>query len=137
MSRAIATVSRFFDFDASGRGSMDLSIAAILAQDGVTTGAIYALLALSLVLVFTVTRVIFIPQGEFVAYGALTMAALETGSFPTTVWMLVLLGIAAAVSGLVSERRVMNVYRAGLLVVETILLPLVILGLTAWLAPRK
>jgi branched-chain amino acid transport system permease protein len=116
---------------------MDLSIFLILVQDGVTTGAIYALLALSLVLVFTVTRVIFIPQGEFVAYGALTMAALETGSFPRTAWMLVLLGIAAGVSGLVGERRVMNVYRAGLLVAETVLLPIVILGLTIWLAPRK
>lgn len=59
---------------------MDLSIAAILAQDGITTGAIYALLALALVLVFSVTRVIFIPQREFVAYGALTLAALQTQS---------------------------------------------------------
>ena len=42
---------------------MDFSIVAILAQDGVTSGAIYALLALALVLVFSVTRVIFIPQG--------------------------------------------------------------------------
>ena len=32
------------------------------------------LLALAIVLVFAVTRVIFIPQGEFVAYGALTLA---------------------------------------------------------------
>ncbi|MBV8428875.1 MAG: branched-chain amino acid ABC transporter permease, partial [Hyphomicrobiales bacterium] len=58
---------------------MDLSIFLILVQDGLTSGAIYALLALSLVLVFTVTRVIFIPQGEFVAFGALTMATLEAG----------------------------------------------------------
>ena len=48
---------------------MDMSIALILSQDGITNGAIYALLALALVLVFAVTRVIFIPQGEFVAYG--------------------------------------------------------------------
>ena len=54
---------------------MDLSIASILLLDGVTNGAIYALLALATVLVFTVTRVIFIPQGEFVAFGALTLAA--------------------------------------------------------------
>ena len=54
---------------------MDFSIAAILVLDGVSTGAIYALLALAIVLVFSVTRVIFIPQGEFVTYGALTMAA--------------------------------------------------------------
>ena len=43
---------------------MDLSIAALLIQDGVTNGAIYALLALALVLVFAVTRVIFVPAGE-------------------------------------------------------------------------
>ncbi|ODV10893.1 MAG: ABC transporter permease [Rubrivivax sp. SCN 70-15] len=63
---------------------MDASIAAILAMDGVTTGAVYALLSISLVLVFTVTRVIYIPAGEFVAWGALTMAALQTGHAPAT-----------------------------------------------------
>lgn len=76
---------------------MDLSIALILAQDGITTGAIYALLALALVLVFSVTRVIFIPQGEFVAYGALTLAALQAQKVPATCWLLVVLGIACFV----------------------------------------
>ncbi|TDV37420.1 amino acid/amide ABC transporter membrane protein 1 (HAAT family) [Paraburkholderia caballeronis] len=76
---------------------MDLSIAAILAQDGITTGAIYALLALALVLVFSVTRVIFIPQGEFVSYGALTLAALQSQKFPATCWLLVALGAACFV----------------------------------------
>ena len=55
---------------------MDFSIASILLLDGLTNGAVYALLGLATVLVFTVTRVIFIPQGEFVAYGALTLAIL-------------------------------------------------------------
>ena len=77
---------------------MDLSIAAILAQDGITTGAIYALLALALVLVFSVTRVIFIPQGEFVAYGALTLAALQTQKFPATCWLLMAMGAACFVA---------------------------------------
>jgi hypothetical protein len=54
---------------------MDSAVALLLAQDGITNGAIYALLSLALVLVFAVTRVIFIPQGEYVAYGALSMAA--------------------------------------------------------------
>ncbi|WP_423195350.1 MULTISPECIES: branched-chain amino acid ABC transporter permease [unclassified Cupriavidus] len=71
---------------------MDLSIAAILAQDGITSGAIYALLALALVLVFSVTRVIFIPQGEFVAYGALTLAAMQAGHAPQTTWLLLAMG---------------------------------------------
>ena len=70
---------------------MDFSIASILLLDGVTNGAIYALLGLATVLVFTVTRVIFIPQGEFVAYGALTLAMFQTGKMPGTVWLLLIL----------------------------------------------
>jgi branched-chain amino acid transport system permease protein len=75
---------------------MDLSIAAFLAQDGVTNGAIYALLALALVLVFTVTRVIWIPAGEFVTYGTLTLAGLQLGKPPGTVGLLVVVAVAAA-----------------------------------------
>lgn len=71
---------------------MDISIAAILAQDGITNGAIYALLALALVLVFSVTRVIFIPQGEFVAFGALSLAAIQSGKFPLSATLLLVLG---------------------------------------------
>ena len=72
---------------------MDLQIALMLVQDGIVNGAIYALMALALVLVFSVTRVIFIPQGEFVAYAALAMAALQTGKLPPLLWMLI--GMAA------------------------------------------
>ena len=72
---------------------MDFSIASILALDGVTNGAVYALLALATVLLFTITRVIFIPQGEFVAFGALTLAMLQTGQVPGTVWFLIILAI--------------------------------------------
>jgi len=68
---------------------MDLSIAALLVQDGVTNGAIYALLALALVLVFAVTRVIFVPAGELVTYGTLTLAALQLGKAPGTIGLLV------------------------------------------------
>jgi branched-chain amino acid transport system permease protein len=74
---------------------MDASIAWLLIQDGVTNGAAYALLALALVLVFSVTRVIFIPQGEFVTFGALTLATLQAGGVPATLYLL--LALAAAV----------------------------------------
>lgn len=67
---------------------MDFQIGLFLSQDGITNGAIYALLALATVLVFAVTRVIFIPQGEFVAYGALTLSVLQTGTLPATLWLL-------------------------------------------------
>ena len=84
---------------------MDLQIALLLAQDGITNGAIYALLALALVLVFAVTRVIFIPQGEFVTLGALTLASLQAGKTPGTLWLLLGAGIAIAmIDGIVALR---------------------------------
>jgi branched-chain amino acid transport system permease protein len=76
---------------------MDWSIAALLTQDGVTNGAIYALLALSLVLVFAVTRVIFVPSGEFVAWGTLTLASLQTGKAGGAVGLLIGVALFAGV----------------------------------------
>jgi branched-subunit amino acid ABC-type transport system permease component len=43
-----------------------------LAQDGITNGAF---LLLGAVAGFSVTRVIFVPQGEFISYAALSGAA--------------------------------------------------------------
>lgn len=111
---------------------MDPSIALILAQDGIVNGAIYALLALSLVLVFAVTRVILIPQGELVAYGALTYAALNEGRLPGSLWLLGGLGIAAFVVSTLRDRRI----SLGL-VAETLVLPALVIALTRWLAPEK
>jgi branched-chain amino acid transport system permease protein len=84
---------------------VDGTILLFLLQDGITNGAIYALLGIALVLVFAVTRVIFIPQGEFVAFGALTYALLESGQLPGTVWLLVGFGAAAFVFDLAAMRR--------------------------------
>ena len=69
----------------------------ILAQDGVTTGAVYVLLALGIVLVFLVTRVIFVPFGDVVGYSALTLAALQIGKLPGTVWLVATLAAIATV----------------------------------------
>ncbi|WP_425640724.1 branched-chain amino acid ABC transporter permease [Marinomonas gallaica] len=67
---------------------MNVQIATLLGQDGLTNGAIYALLALSILLVFTVTRILLIPLGEFVTFGALTMAAMQMGKAPNIEWLL-------------------------------------------------
>jgi branched-chain amino acid transport system permease protein len=86
--------------------TVDGTILLFLLQDGITNGAVYALLGIALVLVFAVTRVIFIPQGEFVAFGALTYALLESGRLPGTVWLLLGFGALAFVfdlSALVRE----------------------------------
>ena len=84
---------------------MDLQIALLLGQDGIINGAIYGLMALALVLVFSVTRVIFVPQGDFVAFAALTMAALHAGKTPALIWLLGVLAVAALVAETVRSRR--------------------------------
>ncbi len=84
---------------------MNMQIALLLGQDGLTNGAIYALLSLALVLVFTVTRVIFIPQGEFVAFGALTLAGFQAGKTPGTLWLLLGTGAVVALVDVVVTLR--------------------------------
>jgi branched-chain amino acid transport system permease protein len=74
---------------------MTTDVALILLQDGIVNGAVYVLLATVLVLVFSVTRVIFVPQGDLIAFTALTLSAFETGNVPGTVWLM-LFGAAAA-----------------------------------------
>ena len=116
---------------------MDFSIASILLLDGVTNGAIYALLGLATVLVFTVTRVIFIPQGEFVAYGALTLAMLQTGKTPGTVWLLLILAAVACLMELVERwRHHGNVSRALLAAMKTLVFPVAVSLTAMWAAPQ-
>ncbi|HRP97405.1 MAG TPA: branched-chain amino acid ABC transporter permease [Rhodocyclaceae bacterium] len=108
---------------------MDFQIALILGQDGVTNGAIYALLALALVLVFAVTRVIFIPQGEFVAYGALTLAMIENGFFPATMWLLIGAGLVVTALDGVAALRAGQMKRLGAVVAFNVGYPLALLAL--------
>ena len=65
-------------------------------QDGLTSGFIYALLTLTILLVFLVTRVLWIPAGDFLVMGALSMAMLRQGVVPGTVWLALGLGGLAA-----------------------------------------
>jgi branched-chain amino acid transport system permease protein len=74
---------------------MTPEIAVLLVQDGISTGAIYVLVALGLVLVFLVTRVIFVPFGDVVGYAALTLAALQLKRTPGTVWLVLTLACLA------------------------------------------
>jgi branched-chain amino acid transport system permease protein len=76
---------------------MTPEIALLLAQDGISTGAIYVLVALGIVLIFLVTRVIFVPFGDVVGYSALTLAALQLRQMPGTVWLVLTLAAIATV----------------------------------------
>ncbi len=108
-----------------------------LVQDGITNGAIYALLGLALVLVFAVTRVILIPQGEFVTFGALTYATLSVGQVPGTARLAVAMGVVAFGLDLFAGRRSLHAKLVGRAFAVNILLPLSILALTSWLAGRQ
>jgi branched-chain amino acid transport system permease protein len=117
---------------------MDFSIASILMLDGATNGAIYALLGLATVLVFAVTRVIFIPQGEFVAFGALTLAMLQMGKLPGTVWLLLALAVLAALQEVIAgTRRGLPAGRIANAALRVLVLPAVVAAGAAWAAPLK
>ena len=83
---------------------MDETIFLALLQDGLTTGAIYVLLAIGLLIAFTVTRVIFIPQGDLVSYAALTLASIIGHHLPGTIWLLDILCAAALALSLAQGR---------------------------------
>src|SRR4029077_11267918 len=74
---------------------MNGEIAAILAMDGIASGAIYVLIGLGFVLIFAVTRVIFVPFGDIAAFTALSLASLETGTRPGTVGLVAVLAVLA------------------------------------------
>lgn len=116
---------------------MTFDIAAILAQDGVVNGAIYGLVALALVLVYAVTRAIFIPQGELVAFGALSLASLQMGQVPGTVWLLMsLAALTLATEGWCAYRE-RSLQRALRAVVWNLLVPGATIAATFLLAPAK
>lgn len=116
---------------------MNFEIALLLGQDGITNGFIYALLALALVLAFAVTRVIFIPQGEFVAYGALTLAALQAGKLPGTLWLLLICGVLVALVDGVQAARAGQWRRLVPVVGWNLALPLALWGLLTAVAASK
>lgn len=111
---------------------MTVEIALLLGQDGITAGAVYALLAMTLVMLFTVTRVIFLPQGEFVAFGALTLVDLQVGRFPGVAWLLMIIGVAVAVVDIVVA--LVRKRRKGIAgsIARNIIVPLLIIGALWW-----
>ncbi len=115
---------------------MDLQIALLLGQDGVVNGAVYGLMALALVLVFSVTRVIFIPQGEFVAFGALSMAMLQAGRLPATLWLLLALAVLVLAVELWRWQRG-AVVEWGATLAWCVAMPALACALVLWLRPES
>lgn len=70
---------------------MTWDVALILLTDGLANGAVYLLAGIGLVLVFSVTRVVFVPFGDIAAFSALSLAAFESQRLPPTVWLVLTL----------------------------------------------
>jgi len=116
---------------------MNFDIALWLVQDGISNGAIYALLALALLLVFAVTRVIFVPQGEFIAYAALSLALLQSGRLPGTVYVLVIGGLVAALFDGVIAIRERAWRRLPGILATYVLLPAIMAAIAWWAVSQK
>lgn len=97
---------------------MTWDVALILGIDGIANGAVYLLAGLGLVLIFSVTRVVFVPFGDVAAFSALSLAAFETGRLPPTIGLVLTLAALAVVVECVS------LVRAG----EALRIPRAILG---------
>ena len=92
---------------------MTPDIALILGIDGIATGSIYVLVGLGLVLIFSVTRVVFVPFGDIVAFSALTLASLQLGRMPGTVYLVATLAVVACIVVTVHHWRRGEPHRIG------------------------
>jgi branched-chain amino acid transport system permease protein len=116
---------------------MDLSLAGILLADGLTHGAIYAQLAIACVLVFSVTRIAFIAQGEFVTFGALTLATLHAGRVPGTLWLMLAAALACVLlDSAAALRRQQPAARVAMAAARDLALPILIAVAVYWARGR-
>src|SRR6266852_2013647 len=110
---------------------MTFDIALLLAQDGIANGAIYVLVALGTVLIFVVTRVIFVPFGDIVAYAAMTLAAIQSGRRPGTIWLVLVLAMLFETISLLRWGQARALPRAVLLYLGLPALPVIAVWLLA------
>jgi branched-chain amino acid transport system permease protein len=113
---------------------MDGEIAAILAMDGIASGAIYVLIGLGLVLIFAVTRVIFVPFGDIAAFTALSLASLESGTRPGTISLVAALAVLATVVDAIALVRARAFARLPRALLFYLILPLMPAAAVWWLA---
>jgi branched-chain amino acid transport system permease protein len=116
---------------------VDSTILLFIVQDGLVNGAIYALLGIALVLVFTVTRIIWIPQGDFVAFTVLSLAALQQGEFPAIAWLLVGLAAIAGLFDCIRARRALTRRLLARVAIVDFALPLALVAVAQFVAPLR
>ena len=111
---------------------MDPTIAFFLLTDGLAGSAIYLIIGLGLVLVFSVTRVIFVPFGSIAVFAALSLGAMELGRLPAAISLIVLFVILALLMEAVQMYRQRSWHRWTKVLLFWGLLPLLPCGLAVW-----
>jgi branched-chain amino acid transport system permease protein len=94
---------------------MTWDVALILSVDGLANGSVYLLAGLGLVLIFSVTRVVFVPFGDIAAFSALSLAAFQTNRLPPTIGLVLTLALLAVLAewwGLARRREFAHMPRA-------------------------
>ncbi len=97
---------------------------------GLTSGAVYALMAVSLVIVYKVSLLICFAQGEFFVIGALTMVTLTSKGLPMPAALVLAVVISMAIGTLVERLLIRPIQSAsvGNLIVMTIAISLALRG---------
>jgi branched-chain amino acid transport system permease protein len=116
---------------------MDTQIALILIEDGIASGAIYALLALTMVLVFATTRILLVSQGEFVTFAALSFASFQLGLTPQIVWLVAALAVIVTIWESIGAVRERQGRRVPAIVAFNLVVPAIVIALSLWAAPLK
>lgn len=116
---------------------MDTSIATILTTDGLAQAAIYLIIGLGLVLIFSVTRVIFVPFGSIAVFSALSLGAMESGQQPASIKLIGLFVVLALLMELVAAGRRRAWTRLPRVLICWLVLPLLPCAIAAWAAGQN
>lgn len=111
---------------------MDSTIAMILLADGLAWSAIYLIIGLGLVLIFSVTRVIFVPFGSIAVFSALSLGAMEHGRMPASINLIALFIAVALLMELVAICRQRAWQRMPRALLYWLVLPLLPCALAWW-----
>jgi len=114
----------------------------VIAQtllSGLTTGAIYALVALGFAIIYNASHVINFAQGEFVMIGGMAAAAFYDGGLPLPVAILCSIGVATLVGMLLEKLAVEPARGASVvtLIIITIGASILLRGLAALVWDKK
>jgi branched-chain amino acid transport system permease protein len=118
------------------RALIDQSVLLQFLFSGITLGSVYALIAISLVIVYNVSRVLCFAQGEFFVFGALTMIALTALGIPMSIGFILTIVLVSGL-GVVIERLLIRPVQnssVGMVITMTVAISLCLrgLGLLIW-----